>query len=130
MTRDNKPEHISNTNDIPVHIKINMRNVVMRQTDYNEKKAETELVKHKYDVMSVVREYMNPIKEPNKNEKVVTNTNQQIYREIRGMMDNASWHYRKNKEQEEAKALLRAEYIRRKESAKENMVNKINTHIQ
>ena len=130
MTRDNKPEHISNTNDIPVHIKINMRNVVMRQTDYNEKKAETELVKHKYDVMSVVREYMNPIKEPNKNEKVVTNTNQQIYREIRGMMDNASWHYRKNKEQEEAKALLRAEYIRRKESAKENMVNKINTHIK
>ena len=130
MTRDNKPKHISNTNDIPVHIKINMRNVVMRQTDYNEKKAETELVKHKYDVMSVVREYMNPIKEPNKNEKVVTNTNQQIYREIRGMMDNASWHYRKNKEQEEAKALLRAEYIRRKESAKENMVNKINTHIK
>jgi hypothetical protein len=130
MTLDNKPEHVSNTNDIPVHIKINMRNVVMRQTDYNEKKAETELVKHKYDVMSVVREYMNPIKEPNKNEKVVTNTNQQIYREIRGMMDNASWHYRKNKEQEEAKALLRAEYIRRKESAKENMVNKINTHIK
>jgi hypothetical protein len=45
-------------------------------------------------------------------------------------MDNASWQYRKNKEQEEARALLRAEYMRRKETAKENMVSKINTHIE
>jgi len=128
MAQANKPA----PNDIPVHHKINMRNVVMRQTDYSEEKAETELVNHNYDVMAVVREFMNPDQKPkeNRNEKVVTSANQQIYGEIRGMMDNASWNYRRNKEQEEARALLRAEYMRRKETAKENMVSKVNTHIE
>ena len=128
MAQANKPA----PNDIPVHNKINMRNVVMRQTDYSEEKAETELVNHNYDVMAVVREFMNPDQKPkeNRNEKVVTSANQQIYGEIRGMMDNASWNYRRNKEQEEARALLRAEYMRRKETAKENMVSKVNAHIE
>ena len=127
MSQVNKPA----PNDIPVHHKINMRNVVMRQTDYTEEKAEEELVKHKYDVMAVVREFINPNQKPNenKNEKIVTSANQQIYGEIRGMMDNASLRYRKNKEQEETRTLLRAEYMRQKELAKKNLVETVNTEI-
>jgi hypothetical protein len=116
---------------VPIHHKINMRNVVMRQTDYTEEKADAELVKHNYNVMAVVRAFMNPNKEPKKNndETLVISANQQIYGEIRGMMDNASLRYRKNKEQEETRTLLRAEYMRQKELAKKNLVETVNTEI-
>ena len=126
----NKPNTDNST--IPIHHKINMRNIVMRQTDYDEDTADTKLEEHKYDVMNVVREFLNPnssVKKTDENIKVAS-VNQQIYGEIRGMMDNASWNYRKRKEEEEAKELLRQEYIRRRNIAKTNLVSNINTKIE
>lgn len=117
--------------DIPIHHKLNMRNIVMRQTDYSESVADEKLELYKYDVMTVVREYMNPNKVVNEdNDTIVESVNQQIYGEIRGMMDTASWRYRKNKEEEEKKQLMRAEYIRQRDIAKQNLVSKVNTKIE
>jgi len=127
MAQANKPA----PNDIPVHHKINMRNVVMRQTDYSESVADEKLELYKYDVMAVVREFMNPNKVVNEdNDTIVESVNQQIYGEIRGMMDTASWRYRKNKEEEEKKQLMRDEYIRQRDIAKQNLVSKVNTKIE
>ena len=117
--------------DIPIHHKINMRNIVMRQTDYSESVADEKLELYKYDVMAVVREFMNPNKVVNEdNDTIVESVNQQIYGEIRGMMDTASWRYRKNKEVEEKKQLMRDEYIRQRDIAKQNLVSKVNTKIE
>tara|TARA_Y100000996_G_scaffold123350_1_gene92882 strand:+ start:551 stop:925 length:375 start_codon:yes stop_codon:yes gene_type:complete len=116
----------SNTN-IPIHHKTNMRNIVMRQTDYDEKTADLMLEQYNYDVMSVVRGFLNPkpLEKKNDGDEIVTSANQQIYGEIRGMMDNASMNYRKQKEAEEMREMLRQEYIKRRESAKKNLVTKI-----
>lgn len=117
--------------DIPIHHKINMRNIVMRQTDYSESVADEKLELYKYDVMAVVREFMNPNKVVDEdNDTIVESVNQQIYGEIRGMMDTASWRYRKNKEEEEKKQLMRDEYIRQRDIAKQNLVSKVNTKIE
>ena len=117
--------------EIPIHHKINMRNIVMRQTDYSESVADEKLELYKYDVMAVVREFMNPNKVVNEdNDTIVESVNQQIYGEIRGMMDTASWRYRKNEEEEEKKQLMRDEYIRQRDIAKQNLVSKVNTKIE
>ena len=130
MASDNK-ELQSTDSDIPIHHKINMRNIVMRQTDYDEETADEKLTIHNYDVVAVVRDFMNPIPlVTDTNNSVVESVNQQIYGEIRGMMDNASWKYRKNKEYEEKKELMRAEYIRQRNIAKQNLVSKVNTKIE
>ena len=117
----------SNTN-IPIHHKVNMRNLIMRQTDYDETTADLMLEKHNYDVMAVVREFLNPepVEEKNSENDVVVSANQQIYGEIRNMMDNASMNYRQQKEAEEMREMMRQEYIKRKETAKKNLVAKIN----
>ena len=126
-----KQDSNSTSLDIPIHHKINMRNIVMRQTDYSESVADEKLELYKYDVIAVVREFMNPNKVVNEdNDTIVESVNQQIYGEIRGMMDTASWRYRKNKEEEEKKQLMRDEYIRQRDIAKQNLVSKVNTKIE
>ena len=71
--------------------------LVMRQTNYDSITAEQKLSEHNQNVLQVIREYM----EPNKN--IVTppvnplSKNQQIFKEIRGMMDDASRRYYTNK---------------------------------
>jgi len=130
MASDNQGSQ-ARDGDIPIHHKINMRNIIMRQTDYNEEIADEKLKIHNYDVVAVVRDFMNP--NPlvvDSNNTLVESVNQQIYGEIRGMMDNASWKYRKNKEQEEKTQLMRAEYIRQRDIAKQNLVSKVNTKIE
>ncbi len=130
MASDNQGSQ-ARDGDIPIHHKINMRNIIMRQTDYNEEIADEKLKIHNYDVVAVVRDFMNP--NPlvvDSNNTLVESVNQQIYGEIRGMMDNASWKYRKNKEQEEKKQLMRPEYIRQRDIAKQNLVSKVNTKIE
>ena len=130
MASDNQGSQ-ARDGDIPIHHKINMRNIIMRQTDYNQEIADEKLKIHNYDVVAVVRDFMNP--NPlvvDSNNTLVESVNQQIYGEIRGMMDNASWKYRKNKEQEEKTQLMRAEYIRQRDIAKQNLVSKVNTKIE
>ncbi len=65
--------------------------MIMRQTDYDVITAKEKLAEHK-DAMKVIREYLNGGKiniiSPTK-----LSTNQQIYKEIRGMMDDAAKTY-------------------------------------
>ena len=66
--------------------------LIMRQTDYDKTTAEQKLIAHNNDTTQVIREYLNP----NKINKICTtkrSVNQQIYKEIRGMMDDAAKTY-------------------------------------
>ena len=65
---------------------------IMRQTDYSKETAEQKLKEHNNDVVNVIREYMGPAK-PNNYCATKLSVNQQIYKEIRGMMDDAAKTY-------------------------------------
>lgn len=66
--------------------------MIMRQTNYDKDIAQKKLTEHNNDFMQVIREYMMPT-----NQKPVCTTklsvNQQVYKEIRGMMDDAAKKY-------------------------------------
>ena len=66
--------------------------LIMRQTDYDEATAQQKMLEHNNDVMQVIREYMTPVK-PIKKCTTKLSVNQQIYKEIRGMMDDAAKRY-------------------------------------
>jgi hypothetical protein len=66
--------------------------MVLRQTDINREDAIELLETHKYDYMKVIKIAMG-IEEKKSPEKIVS-LNQQIYKEIRSVMDEASSHYR------------------------------------
>jgi NACalpha-BTF3-like transcription factor len=73
-------------------------NVIMRQTDYSKELAIEKLNQHNNDVLSIIREYMNP---PIPEVKENKSTSQMIYGEIRSLMGNAAKNYRMKKEMEE-----------------------------
>ena len=79
--------------------KLYLRDVVMRQTDYTAEEATKKLEEFNNDVILVVRDYMGI--NTKKTERVVKSVNQQIYGEIRHMMDNAASNYRIKKDLEE-----------------------------
>jgi hypothetical protein len=76
-------------------------NMIMRQTDYTKEISEQKLKEHNNDIMSVMREYMGPSKISSKPASSKFSVNQQIFKEIRGMMDDASRTYQNKKEKEE-----------------------------
>ena len=87
--------------------KIYLRDVVMRQTEYTEEQALQKLQEFNFDVMAVVRDYMGI---STKNiEPPVKSVNQQIYGEIRNMMDCAASKYRIKKEMDEKRELIMAQ---------------------
>ncbi len=73
--------------------------MIMRQTNYAKDIAQKKLTEHNNDYMKVIREYMTP---PNKKPVCTTklSVNQQIYKEIRGMMDDAAKKYEMEKVKE------------------------------
>ena len=73
--------------------------MIMRQTDYDVITAKEKLVEHQNDVMKVIREYLNGGK-INIISPAKLSTNQQIYKEIRGMMDDAAKTYLAKKDAE------------------------------
>ena len=73
--------------------------VIIRQTDYTEEKAIEKLTEHKNDVIAIVREYMGVVKPPSKNDIIKSSTNQQIFSEIRNLMDDAAKTYQAKKEE-------------------------------
>lgn len=118
----------NSTNGIPIHVKKNLINVVMRQTDYDEKKAETKLEQYNYEVMDVIRNFMNPDnidKKQNNENTIVTNVHQQKFTEIRKMMDDASNRHRKQKEMEEYRQQMYQQYINQRNNAADNLKNNI-----
>jgi hypothetical protein len=71
--------------------------MVLRQTDITREEAIELLETHNYDYMKVIKIAMG-IEEKKSPEKIVS-LNQQIYKEIRYVMDEASSHYRALQEQ-------------------------------
>lgn len=69
--------------------------MVTRQTEYSFEEAEQKLLEHNNDYIKVIKESMNII--PKEKEKKTTN--QQIYTEIRGLMDAAASNHRNIQEQ-------------------------------
>jgi hypothetical protein len=72
--------------------------IIMRQTDYTKETAETKLLEHKGDVIKVIREYINPTGKTGLITPTKLSTNQRVYKEIRGMMDDACRTYELNKQ--------------------------------
>ena len=117
-----------NVQTIPIHIKKNLIQVVIRQTDYDNNQAENELEKYGYDVKNVIRNYINPQYDNNKKDDkntLVTNIQQQKFTEIRTMMDDASKRYRQQKELEEYNKQLLENYQQVKSRASDNLKKNI-----
>ena len=88
--------------------------MILRQTDYSIETATQKLKDHNNDVMAVIREYMAPVLAPASAMFVPTDAaadkdlkkgttvsvNQQIYKEIRIMMDAAAKTYEMKKQNE------------------------------
>jgi hypothetical protein len=68
--------------------------IIMRQTDYTREVATNKLLEHNNDILAIIREYNGPVK---KIIKPVKSVNQQIYTEIRGLMDDAAATYNSRK---------------------------------
>jgi len=74
--------------------------IIMRQTNYTYDIAKQKLKEYDNNVIEVIRDYMKPDNKPTTDKVVETkkSKNQQIYKEIRSMMDDASARYEKNKQ--------------------------------
>jgi hypothetical protein len=69
--------------------------VIMRQTDYTHDVALQKLQQHNNDITLVIREYMGVIKNDKPAPRL--SANQQVFKEIRTMMDDASAKYENSK---------------------------------
>lgn len=104
--------------------KLYLRDLVMRQTDYDEETAVQKLEEFKGDVMAIVREYMGPAKKVEQN--TPTSTNQVIMKEIRTMMDDAAAKYRIKKDLEERKKLFIEQMENQRKEAAKKLEDKLN----
>ena len=73
--------------------------LVIRQTDKTRDEVVNSLELHNYNYMKVIKILIG-IEEKKPSEKIVS-VNQQIYKEIRSVMDEASAYYRFNQEQKQ-----------------------------
>ena len=65
--------------------------IVIRQTTYNREEAIKNLEQNNFDFSKVIRNFLNPNPIKNSNEDIKKiNIQQEIYKEIRNMMDSAS----------------------------------------
>ena len=111
----------------------NIKNIILRQTDYTEEEVIQKLKEHNNNPMAVIREYMSmplpsssaPAPAPAARAKSV---NQQIYGEIRGLMDTASKTYQLKKEHEERIAIYREQAIRARNIAANNTRNDLSNN--
>jgi hypothetical protein len=85
-----------------------LKDIVMRQTDYSEDQALEKIKEHNKDITSIVREFMGGSKAAINNNKSV---NQTIYSEIRSFMDTAAATYNAKKEAEERQKQRHQMYI-------------------
>jgi len=72
--------------------------VILRQTDLSEQEAKQLLENHKGDYMKVLEEYFGIKKQTNSKNLTI---NQQIYKEIRTVMDDAAFKFYKERENKE-----------------------------
>jgi hypothetical protein len=76
--------------------------IVCRQTELTEEEAKDRLEKEQYNYMKVLNDYFG-IKDTSKNKNRLStlSTNQQIYGEIRNLMDSSARSFRKEQEKVE-----------------------------
>ena len=94
-----------NNNAREEEIRKQMIMMVVRQTSYDYETAEQKLIENGYNYDTVIKEYMG-IK--HKDEKVSNTKNQEVYRQIRNMMDEGDKQYRAKKEMQERMEQLAA----------------------
>ena len=75
-----------------------MVEIVLRQTDYTREQAFSKLQEYNNDLTKVIKMYLGASSEK---VKPVTSVNQQIYSEIRTMMDDASLRYLRIRQEQE-----------------------------
>ena len=80
---------------------LEMINIIIRQTDYDEDTALEKLQNNNYDLISVIRNFMGPKKEVSINISENKTLNQRVYHEMGTMLDTANATYRAKKEREE-----------------------------
>jgi hypothetical protein len=114
----------------------NIKNIILRQTDYTEEEVIEKLKEHNNNPMAVIREYMStpspsssasertsvsaPSTAPSPAPSRAKSVNQQIYGEIRGLMDTAAKTYQLKKEREERIAIYREQVMRARNIAAAN----------
>lgn len=89
---------MSNTNDTLSKEDIRKREViklVCRQTDYTKEEAEEKLKQRNFNYLDVIKEYMNPNKKPT---QYTESLNQQIFKNMRGFLDQNSKELQRNRE--------------------------------
>lgn len=99
-----------------------LRDLVMRQTGYDAEEAVSKLKEHNNDILAIVREYMGP---PVVFDEPKRTVNQTIYKEMRGLMDNAATTHRQKKELEEKRQQYREMMIRQRAAAANNLRSNI-----
>jgi hypothetical protein len=106
-----------------------VKDLIMRQTDYTSEVAEEKLKEHKNDVVAIIREYMLQGTIAKKEVEVKKSVNQQIYNEIRNLMDDAALSYKQKKELEERNKIINERLIHMRDKAKKNMRTKIEGNV-
>jgi hypothetical protein len=108
-----------------------MIEMITRQTSYDYEEAKAKIIEHDFDFAKVIREFMGIKPKNNEDNKIVKNVNQQIYTEIRGLMDTAASSFRYQQEVNEArvKHIEKQKYDREQElKEKESKDPIINTN--
>ena len=79
-----------------------MIDVIVKQTAYTKEEAAVKLQEHNNDFVAVIKEYLGVELDAQPTKKVeARTTNQMIFHEIRGMMDDAAKRFYANKRREE-----------------------------
>jgi len=104
--------------------RITLRDLVMRQTDYDAETAMQKLKEYDGNVMMVIREYMGASKKIESNNP--TSTNQVIMKEIRTMMDTAAANYRIKKDLEERKNMFIERMQNKQKEAAKKLQDSVN----
>jgi len=122
------PENAETTTPTPSPVSANdkrteaLRDLVMGQTNYDAEEAVGKLREHKNDILAIVREYMGVpvvVDEPK------LTVNQTIYKEMRGLMDNAASTHRRKRELEEQKKQYIETMTRLRAAAAQNLRSNI-----
>lgn len=100
----------------------NLKNVILRQTDYSEEEVMNKLKEHNNNAMSIIREYIGS-SSTGKPDKPTKSENQQMYAKMRGMLDTAARNYRIKKENEEKIELMKQQFINTQNKNKNNIEN-------
>ena len=106
LTQQIQSSNVKLLEDKQIKHVINLRNIIMRQTDYDSEKALDKIKEFNGDMIAIIREYMSEGVTKTLEDEAPKSTNQIIMSEIRNMMDDASLKYRYKKDLEEKRKLI------------------------